>query len=101
MTHLHTRFALMRADGRWFKHPNELNPTEWTPHLQEAHLWVDLDACKAAAYINWQFRCEDVLPLEIWVSPDGQRIQARQPTAGDAYQASLGCCAATYSNATA
>ena len=74
--HLHTRFALMRADGRWFKHPNELDPTEWTAHLQEAHLWVDLDACKAAAYLHRQLRCEDVLPIEVVVSQSGQRIQA-------------------------
>lgn len=94
MIHLHTRFALMRADGRWFKHPNELDPTDWTSHLQEAHLWVDLDACKAAAYSysqqpgalikrpsaasqpHGQLRCEDVLPIEILVAPNGQRIQA-------------------------
>lgn len=74
--HLHTRFALMRADGRWFKHPNELDPTEWTPHLRDAHLWVDLDACKAAAYLHRQLRCEDVLPIEVVVSQSGQRIQA-------------------------
>lgn len=74
--HLHTRFALMRADGRWFKHPNQLNPSEWTAHLQEAHLWVDLDACKAAAYMHGQLRCEDVLPIEVLVTPDNQRLQA-------------------------
>ena len=74
--HLHNRFALMRADGRWFKHPNELDPTEWTTHLQEAHLWVDLDACKAAAYLHGQLRCEDVLPIEVLVTPDNQRVQA-------------------------
>lgn len=76
MTHLHTRFALMRADGRWFQHPHDLNPTEWTPHLMEAHLWVTLDACKAAAYLCGQLRSEDVLPIEIVVSPSGRRIQA-------------------------
>jgi len=84
----------MRADGRWFKHPHDLDPTEWTPHLQEAHLWVSLDACKAAAYSysqqpgalikrpsaapqpHRQLRCEDVLPLEVLVSQSGQRFQA-------------------------
>ena len=74
--HLHSRYALMRADGRWFKHPHHLDPTEWTPHLQEAHLWVSLDACKAAAYLHRQLRCEDVLPLEVLVSQSGQRFQA-------------------------
>ena len=73
--HLHSRYALMRADGRWFKHPHDLDPTEWSPHLHEAHLWVDLDASKAAAYLHRQLRCEDVLPIEVLVSPDGQRIQ--------------------------
>lgn len=76
MTSLHTRFALMRADGRWFKHPHDLEPTEWSTDLQEAHLWVDLDACKAAAYLCRQLRCEDVLPLEVLVTPAGERIQA-------------------------
>lgn len=92
--HPHTRFALMRADGRWFKHPNGVDPTEWSPRLGDAHLWVDLDACKAAAYLysqqpgalikrpsaasqpHGQLRCEDVLPLEVLVYPNGQRIQA-------------------------
>ena len=74
--HLHTRFALMRADGRWFKHPHELDPSEWTAHLQEAHLWVDIDACKAAAYLYGQLRCEDVLPIEVLVHQSGQRFQA-------------------------
>lgn len=76
MTQFHTRFALMRADGRWFKHPHDLDPSEWSPRLGDAHLWVDLDACKAAAYMHGQLRCEDVLPIEILVSQSGQRIQA-------------------------
>jgi len=72
---MHTRYALMRADGRWFKHPHSLDATEWSPDLQEAHLWVDLDAAKAAAYLHGQLRCEDTLPIEVLVSPDGQRVQ--------------------------
>lgn len=74
--HLYSRFALMRADGKWFQHPHELNPTEWTAHLKEAHLWVSLDACKAAAYLCGQLRSEDVLPIEVLISHAGQRIQA-------------------------
>ena len=73
---MRTRYGLMRADGRWFHHPHDLNPTEWTAHLHEAHLWVDLDACKAAAYMHRQLRCEDVLPIEVVVSRSGQRFQA-------------------------
>lgn len=73
---MNVRYALMRADGRWFQHPHDLNPTEWTPRIQEAHLWVDLNACKAAAYLCGQLRCEDVLPIEIVVSQSGQRFQA-------------------------
>jgi hypothetical protein len=42
----------------------------------EAHLWVTLDACKAAAYLCGQLRSEDVLPIEIVVSHSGQRFQA-------------------------
>ena len=80
--HLHTRYALMRADGRWFKHPSDLDPTEWTAHLQDAHLWVDLDACKAAAYLHRQLRCEDVLPIELVVSQSGQRFQANSQQPG-------------------
>lgn len=64
---MNVRYALMRADGRWFQHPHDLNPTEWTPRIQEAHLW---------AYLCGQLRCEDVLPIEIVVSQSGQRFQA-------------------------
>ena len=56
--------------------PTILIPRSGPPHLQEAHLWVDLDACKAAAYLHRQLRCEDVLPLEVLVSQSGQRFQA-------------------------
>ena len=73
---IHTRYALMRADGRWFKHPHDLDPSEWSPRIGDAHLWVDLNACKAAAYLHRQLRCEDVLPIEVLVYPNGQRVQA-------------------------
>lgn len=78
----HHRFALLRHDGRWFRHPSSDCPLEWSTDLQEAHLWVDLDACKAAAFLHRQLRCEDVLPIEVLVTPAGQRIQATYFRAG-------------------
>lgn len=78
----HHRFALLRYDGHWFRHPSAEQPLEWTPHLRDAHLWVSLDACRAAAFLHWQLRCEDVLPVEVLVTPTGERIQATYFTAG-------------------
>lgn len=73
---LRSRYALLRCDGKWFKHSSNANQAEWTTDLCAAHLWVDLDACKAAAWVHWQLRLEDVLPIEIVVTSLGQRFQA-------------------------
>lgn len=69
-----TRYALRRHDGCWFSHPTDTN-TEWSASIGNAHLWVDIDACVAAAFIRGKLRCEEVSIQELTLTPEGLRIQ--------------------------
>ena len=75
MEHLKVRYALKRHDGYWFHNPTETAPTEWSCTLNDAHLWVDRDACVAAAFIRGKLRSEEVSITELLLTKDGQRHQ--------------------------
>jgi hypothetical protein len=60
MSSLKTRYVIRRADGMFFHAPTDTDIREWRPEVESAFRWVDLDACRAAAYIWHHLKGEDV-----------------------------------------
>jgi hypothetical protein len=62
---IRTRYVLRRQDGRYFHNPTVWDHREWVAEVDDAHLWVDFDACKAAAFIRGKLRLEEVNIVEL------------------------------------
>ena len=60
-----TRYALQRHDGKFFQHPTDADPREWTTDAHSAHQWVDIDAAAAAAFIWNVLKHEEVEVLTL------------------------------------
>lgn len=76
------RYTLQRYDGAYFHHPSPFDQREWVRDLQVAHLWVDINACAAAAYLHTQLHHEDVQVLQVLLTPTGNREEAHYATHG-------------------
>jgi hypothetical protein len=51
------RFVLKRVeDGLYFQEPPLGSINEWTPQLQDARTWVDIDSCIAAAFTWYRIK---------------------------------------------
>lgn len=74
------RYALQRYDGAYFHHPSMFDAREWVSDLQVAHLWVDIHACAAAAYLHSQLHHEEVQVTPVLLTPTGNRVEARYAT---------------------
>ena len=81
MSLLRTRYALQRADGLWFTHPNTTS-NQWCKDFNAAHLWVGFQNCVDAAYTHnkaceGQLRSKRVWVRELLITADGERLQVQ------------------------
>jgi hypothetical protein len=72
------RYLLQRADGAFFKHPDDIDLREWTDSPAAAHRWVDIHAAAAAAYIWTNIKGEDVMVVPATFTPSGYELSVRR-----------------------
>ena len=69
------RYVIRRADGMFFHTPTDTDTREWRPEVGSAFRWVDLSACRAAAYSWHRLKGEDVRIITLTLSDKNNYLE--------------------------